>query len=255
MKLIGGKELSKHKLSELSAIASGHGFSLAGMSRPQIELAVGSLVFGDGSTAQQLRADLDEAAAPKQAPKAAKAVAAAAAAPKAVEEPKRGRGRPKKVVEPEPELEDEEPEEEEPEEEPAPAPVKKAAPAKKPAPPEPEPDVGPDHIPEEPDYSDLVDEDGEADEDADEDFEEEEAPAPKGKAFKVDAKNVPDFLKTAPKLTTIVTGLAKLYNVSDPDKIVEMLKAFAPYSPKIQQNLASITTLRIKGILSMSSGK
>ena len=275
MRTINAKELSKYKLSELSAFAATHPaqledpdgapFSVSGLARPQIEACVYSLVFSDGIEARTIRAEADamQGKAAKAPAKAAKAEAATKKAPAApapaAPAPQAAKLPPKPAA--------------------APAPAAKvpAPPAAKPAPAAkvlPAPSrVSPDHIPEdldmtgeyedveepeatapavantEPDYSGLLPEDMEDEEGAAE--YEDEPEEEEGAAFVVDPNDIPEFLKTAPKLTQIVTGLAAKHKVYDPDKLVEILRAYAPHSPKIQQSIDSIVPLRIKGILSM----
>jgi hypothetical protein len=211
-----GKPLYEHKLSELRAVADQHSFNVSGLSRSQIERAISSLVFDDGSVAREIRAEVDAASAPAPAPA------------------RRGRP-PKSAAEPAPDPA------------PAPAPAPAKAKAKAPPPPPPPVAVGPDHIPGGDDAFDDAAFD-EEDEDGAEAFEEDDEES----GFAVDPKNIPEFIKTAQKLSSIVTGLATLHGVSDPEKMIELLAAYAPYSPKLQQSMDSINVLRIKGIMSMA---
>lgn len=213
--LINGVKLGELKIGQMRAAADAKGYSLSGLSRYQIEKALFSLYYGDGSEAAEIRKSHDEAAA---------------SAPPAP--PARGRGRPpKNATPPAPPVEDVPP---------VPAP---SAPAKA----EPETEIES----EVEDATEIFDEPEDAentfDEADGEDFGFDE-PEPEPESSYVVTK-VPETLKEASRFADIVKSIAAIHKTRDANEIYRWMEAYAPHVPRLQAGLASVNEARIRGVL------
>ena len=110
----------------------------------------------------------------------------------------------------------------------------------------------------EPNYDDLLPEDleelgvtEEVLEDVPPEEEVPEEPAGGDEGFTPDPGNIPDFIRTGAKFTSIVKGIAELHGTTDAPTVIALLRAYQPYSPKIQQSIDGVSEARIKGIIRM----
>lgn len=213
-KTIDGKTIDEMHHKTLSKVAKAFGLVLVGMNATQARSAVDSKVFGDGTEADAIRQQVDQKRAEDRAEAAAKKAEAEA---EAAAEAKSGRAVSSADGLP---VDD----------------IEAAASGEEPV----------EELDEQEDVEQVELED-------DDFFSDGGAPQEKAGPT-IDPNDIPDFIKTSPKLVTIVHGIQAKHKTSDPEEIVSLLDQYKPFSPKIQQHADSINASRIRGILAMTKG-